>query len=1019
MTAGQTARQDFNLTSRALYGENAGTVKLDEYVVASTKETNAAAIAVNEQRFSPNIKSVVSTDAFGPQANHNIGEFLKYLPGVGVEYFANNITGVNVRGLGSINTEITFDGLSQSSSFTESNSRGFEMKETSIADISRAEIRMMPLPEDSANAIGGSINLIRRSAFEYSRPQFTYQAYFTSDGEVLTTAERDGPKDRRMQYWRPNFEFTYTNPVSKTLGVALSVSHDDKIVRTHWSQPGWSYGSYAANQAADAAAAAGQPIPTVPSVRNPANQQQLLHDAPINDSTDLATIKVDWKPVPNLTVNQVVSFERYLNQTADDVRYRWGTGTAVYNDATSVKGTPGAGFARFDTPLWRDQYNYTRTYSGRAKWQRNDWTANLEGAFSYSSHSFADTKDGFFNSTTAGGNSAFPDTGIGAGTANPVKLTMNFSDWNGTMFQKIEAFDANGTAVDWTNPANLRIGGARSKPSKDYTTTIPLRFYLRRAFSLQNAPGYLQLGFDFKDEFRNRQRYDNLNWKFVGADHIAGTADDSAAVIAADAIRPDRDSFYNAPAFQHISLSKLYSIYQQHPDYFAFDDVNSWKLSAQQPMEYDEKTYAPYLQGSVSLLHNRLHLVGGVRFERATVTGRGFLANPEAAYQKYADGVTPKNTADVLNGDGTPQRYADGSVKRVGDVLNPDGTLAKHATGSFVYLPGVTKGSFQEAVLTNVPKGASGAGANQNYFPSLHATFDITDNLVLKAAAGKTQAKNRFDRSVIPNMTVSDSVDTTVSNANLGSVSVRNPNLKPWVAYSYEAALEYYTQSGGSFSIDGYMRSIHQYQVNPHIFLDSPETAAQFGLGPEFVNYTASTWVNLGSVKIVGAEASAQQRLDPFLPSWAHGFRVSATYNYNNLKGDVPTSNGDFGNMYDDRETFHLDYSRLVAGRPLQVNFGYVRTGRIWVQNDPVNLNSTGLPTLVYPGTREYVPVGLIDASIQIGLTRWLSLYIAGSDLTNEAKTRVRRIMDAPAWSRLHIQNSLGKTYSIGITGQF
>ena len=51
---------------------------------------------MNEQRFSPNMKSVVATDAYGPMANHNVGEFLKWLPGVGVEYFANNITGNTV-----------------------------------------------------------------------------------------------------------------------------------------------------------------------------------------------------------------------------------------------------------------------------------------------------------------------------------------------------------------------------------------------------------------------------------------------------------------------------------------------------------------------------------------------------------------------------------------------------------------------------------------------------------------------------------------------------------------------------------------------------------------------------------------------------------------------------------------------------------------------------------------------------------------------------------------------------------
>src|SRR5438309_1759823 len=85
--------------------------------------TLAAAIAVNEQRVANNIKSVVSTDEFGSIPDDNPGEFLKWLPGVGVEYFANNITGVNVRGLGSVNTEINFDGMPIASANADGTSR--------------------------------------------------------------------------------------------------------------------------------------------------------------------------------------------------------------------------------------------------------------------------------------------------------------------------------------------------------------------------------------------------------------------------------------------------------------------------------------------------------------------------------------------------------------------------------------------------------------------------------------------------------------------------------------------------------------------------------------------------------------------------------------------------------------------------------------------------------------------------------------------------------------------------------
>ena len=79
--AGGTVQQDFNLTSVARYGmKGDATVKLDAFVVAQQRETDAQAIATNEQRFAPNIKNVLSTDSLGDVLGGSAGEFMKFLP---------------------------------------------------------------------------------------------------------------------------------------------------------------------------------------------------------------------------------------------------------------------------------------------------------------------------------------------------------------------------------------------------------------------------------------------------------------------------------------------------------------------------------------------------------------------------------------------------------------------------------------------------------------------------------------------------------------------------------------------------------------------------------------------------------------------------------------------------------------------------------------------------------------------------------------------------------------------------
>ena len=70
VTAGQVAQLDLTL-GRTDARPGAGVVQLDEFVVATSREMDAAALAINEQRFSSNIKNVVSrprNSAMSPRA---------------------------------------------------------------------------------------------------------------------------------------------------------------------------------------------------------------------------------------------------------------------------------------------------------------------------------------------------------------------------------------------------------------------------------------------------------------------------------------------------------------------------------------------------------------------------------------------------------------------------------------------------------------------------------------------------------------------------------------------------------------------------------------------------------------------------------------------------------------------------------------------------------------------------------------------------------------------------------------
>ena len=86
-------------------------VKLDEFVVAVSREMEASALAINEQRFAPNIRTVASTDEFGSVAESNVGEFLKFMPGISIDYNAGNPREVSISGVPNGNVPITIDGF--------------------------------------------------------------------------------------------------------------------------------------------------------------------------------------------------------------------------------------------------------------------------------------------------------------------------------------------------------------------------------------------------------------------------------------------------------------------------------------------------------------------------------------------------------------------------------------------------------------------------------------------------------------------------------------------------------------------------------------------------------------------------------------------------------------------------------------------------------------------------------------------------------------------------------------------
>jgi TonB-dependent receptor len=138
--------------------------KLEAFSVSGMREGNALAIQL--QRQADNLKTVVSSDAFGSPAN-NPGELLQRLAGVNVDLLGGEATSFSVRGLNSTFASLMIDGNSMASSMgTSPASRDINIQQVGTNNIQSVELIKAPTPDMDANAIAGYVNMITKRSFD-------------------------------------------------------------------------------------------------------------------------------------------------------------------------------------------------------------------------------------------------------------------------------------------------------------------------------------------------------------------------------------------------------------------------------------------------------------------------------------------------------------------------------------------------------------------------------------------------------------------------------------------------------------------------------------------------------------------------------------------------------------------------------------------------------------------------------------------------------------------------------------
>jgi iron complex outermembrane recepter protein len=228
--AGASVTQDINLVS-SLVGDPGSIVKLGQFVVSTEREGQAKAIM--DQRNSMNITNTVASDTFGDNAEGNVGEFLKHLPGVELDLFYGEVRTVRLGGLGSEYTGVTMDGIALASVDANNSgsgaARSFTMEMASLNSMESIEVNKTVSADVDANSPAGTINLRTKRAFDRAGRRIAWQANMVAHSEAFTFNGSLGPdEDRRSMKIRPGGIFEFSDVyLNRRLGIVLNLSESN------------------------------------------------------------------------------------------------------------------------------------------------------------------------------------------------------------------------------------------------------------------------------------------------------------------------------------------------------------------------------------------------------------------------------------------------------------------------------------------------------------------------------------------------------------------------------------------------------------------------------------------------------------------------------------------------------------------------------------------------------------------------------------------------------------------------
>ncbi|MDO8539459.1 MAG: TonB-dependent receptor [Opitutaceae bacterium] len=696
---GGVARQDVALTAEVY--------KLEKFTVAGERE--GTALAETLQRQAGNLKNVVSSDTFGNVADGNVGEFLQHVVGITADYNGPDVRQISVRGVSADLNSVTMDGMKVATAQSANFGRAFEFEQASLSNIETIEVTKAASPDMDADSIGGSVNLITKSAFDSKAGRrFNYSVgAVTGPNRISHSSRWKMPIDG----FGPSMNVRYSDVLGARQNIGIT------LTGTMFSKPGGGHTSLLAH--------ARDVNP------GPAYTQQAQRRVEGATRTRLASgAKIDYKWSENTTISFSTSYNFFHENNDTRLNNLQYSLPAAANTAAVTN--PALGVATLDASGNRTgggyiHPGYTNTMTrvlagGTSTFSSLQVTTNDKSGRTFLfnpsvRHRFGSTLIDYAASYSKSSNwydVSHKNDKYNSRPKGTVSARLNNIGWMVDRSRDLEFPTI--TQTEGPDLYDLNNYGALTLNQNDrqgHDTVLTAKFNLRRVLPLA-LPTWAKTGASFQRQQRKLTEQSH-NYTYQGPAGTFGQFFDTTGYHKLD--ERTYASRGGVPPWPNPYMIARHQ--QVHPELWTLDPTVNERIPLQRDRKIRETVRAAYLMGNTRI--DRLSVLGGVRMEETENVGEG-------------------------------------PVQRL---------TAEERARRAAWVGPVTPDEARRRVRAEWGGRTSASGDYRNFFPSVHLKYEVFAGMIARASWSNGIGRPAFG-NIVPNNNVNDdALRVSASNPDL------------------------------------------------------------------------------------------------------------------------------------------------------------------------------------------------------------------------------------------------------------